>query len=401
MTKILISYLLFLSTVVSYGQNLWPKANQYYKNGESALRDGNWELSESYYDSCISISPRYFEAYYSRAIARENQENFEGAISDYGSMLHLNPEFTEALWSRGILRYQIGHYELANEDFYKLLELPEDETNAVYFSRKYPDKGVSDIETLETMKGLIYNYLGLVNHKLEHHELALRHYANALKNDSINSDILVNRSQTYEDMGRLDYAIVDIQAALRLDPTNTVAKYNLARLQEMGQTNPDDLVETYTTIIEDSPYFAEAYAKRGLAKMQSGDLSGALQDYDSAIYYDEKDALKWLNRGIIHMRLQYYDHAYSDLTKAIQLDSDLEDAYLNRGNLHMKLENYEKAVKDYDVALLFYPGYALAYYNRGIAHYNSGNKTKACADVKKAFDLGFSRADDTFRRMCK
>ena len=75
-------------------------------------------------------------------------------------MIHLQPEFTEALWNRAVLRYQIEHYELANEDFYKLLELPENETNAIYFTQKYPDKGVSGVGTLETMRAQIYNYSG-------------------------------------------------------------------------------------------------------------------------------------------------------------------------------------------------------------------------------------------------
>ena len=213
--------------------------------------------------------------------------------------------------------------------------------------------------------------LGLVNYELNNFELALAHYSNAFRNDSLHSDILVNRSQTYEALGVRDYAINDLKMAIRLDPNNSVAKYNLARVQEI-EGKQEELVDTYTSIIEDSPYFSEAYAKRGLAKMNSGDLAGALQDYDSAIFHDKKDPIIWLNRGIIHMRLGYNDHAFADLTMAIDLKSDLEDAYLNRGNVHMKLKRYDQALKDYDAAIFYYSEYAMAYYNRGITNYNLG-----------------------------
>ena len=386
-----------------HAQNTKPsqKAHAYFLRGEKAFEKNNWSLSEAYFDSCLQIDPIHFDAHYNRAICRENQQNIEGAINDYGAMIYLNPTFTEALWSRATLRYQIGHYELANEDFLMLLELPENETNAVYFSKKYPDQGVSAISTLETMQGQIHNYLGMVSHKLENYQEAIDYYYQALESDSLNSDLYVNRSQTYEVLGKHNLAVEDLKQAIEIDPANTIAMYNLARLQELTHSESGELVKTYDAIIENSPAFAEAYAQRGLAKLKTGNLETALHDYDSAIYYDKKDARLWLNRGIIHMRLGYYDHAINDFSKAISLKKGLEDAYLNRGNTYMKIGRFNDARKDYDVAISYYPDFDMAYYNRGIAYYNLGNKLQACEDIKKALDLGFKQAEETLRKMCK
>ena len=191
-----------------------------------------------------------------------------------------------------------------------------------------------------------------------------------------------------------------MERAILIDPQNTLAKYNLARIQQTNDSS-EKLVHTYDNILKDQPGFSEAYAKRGLAKLKTGDLAGALLDYDSAIYFKSEDPLLWLNRGMIRMKLDDLPGAYSDLTKAIDLRPNLEDAFLNRGNVLMKMLRYEEAIHDYDRALLYYPGLAMAYYNRGLAHYNMTDKGLACKDLRRAVELGISKAEQTLEQMCK
>jgi len=390
----------FALSFASYSQQSpHETAEEYFELGENEYRKSNWITAESFYDSCLAIVPNHFDAHYSRAIARENSGNLEGAISDYGILVHLNPEFTEGWWARGQLRFQIQHYAQAYEDFYALLRLPEDETNAVFFRRRYPDEGVSAIATLETMRSEIFNYLGLTAEKLDQDAVAILHFDKAVELDFDNADYYVNRSWVYEKMGSLESAKIDLERAIQIDPDNTLAKYNLARIQEANASH-DQLIATYDDILIDQPGFSEAFAKRGLAKMNTGDFEGALSDYDSAIYYKSDNALLWMNRGIIRMQTADLPGAFSDLTKAIELRPSLEEAYLNRGNALMKLKRYDEAVLDYDRALLYYPELAMAYYNRGVAQYNMAEIELACKDIRRAVELGMPQAERTLERMC-
>ncbi len=385
----------------------WPQAvkpkkiaESYFRQGETAFKKDNLMLAEAYYDSCIFILPTHFQAHFSRAIARENTGYPEGAISDYSVLIHLNPEFTEALWSRAVLHYRLQHYDLARQDLYTLLRLPEVETNAVYFQQRYPDNGVSKVATLKTMKAQIYNYLGMVAKKLTQYDQALEHFDAALYLEPDNADILVNRAQTFETVGNIASAKKDLQTALSVQPDNSLAKYNLARLQEKSASY-NELIDTYSSIIQATPAFPEAYAKRGLARMNNGDLKGALSDYDSAILYGSEDPVLWMNRGILQLKSDNPDEAYSDLSKAIGLRPDMENAWMNRGNALMKLKRYEDAVRNYDMAIMYYPDFAMAFYNRGIARYNLQQKAEACNDIKKAINLGMEQAASTLRKMCK
>ena len=396
----LLSGLLLLTATSLFGQQQrWRMATTYFDQGEQEYNRSNWATATAYFDSCLFLIPDHFDALYSRALSREKIGDLEGAINDYGAMIHSRPEFTEAWWSRAQLRYQMGRYDQAYEDFYALLSLPEDETNAIFFRERYPDGGVSGVSTLETMRAEVFNYLGLTTDKLEKWDISISHFDDAIALNPDRTDYYINRSQAFEQKGDLTSAEIDLERAISKDPTNTLAKYNLARIQEENASG-QKLVTTYDAIIKDQPGFSEAFAKRGLAKMQIGDLHGALIDYDSAIFYKSDDPLLWLNRGIIRTRLTDLPGAFSDLSKALDLRPDLDQAYLNRGNVLMKMERFNEAILDYDRALLYYPEMASAYYNRGIAHYNTLEKDLACKDIRRALELGMDQAKSTLDRMC-
>ncbi len=376
------------------------KAKANYELGEKYFNEGDWQGAMQYLDSCIVLDPFFFEAYYTRAIAKERVGDIHGAIADYGVMIHLDPDFTESYWNRAILYFEVEYYELSNTDLYSLLQIPENETNAIYFRTRYPDNGVSGVATLESMEAQIYNQLGLVAQKMEKYNLAIAHFTRSLELFGYDADFLVNRSLAYESTQQFACAENDLRLAKRLDPDNSLVNFNLARIEEASGKN-SQVIASYTSIIEQSPEFSEAYAKRGIAKLKIGDLEGAKSDYDSALIYGADDPLIWMNRGIVQHRMKRFHEAASDLSKALELNPALENAYFNRGNSLMKMEQFERAINDYNSAILYYPSFAMAYYNRGIAYHRNDQLEEACKNIQKAMDLGVAQAKTTLDKMCK
>lgn len=399
MQTTLLIVLLTISSFVS-AQTYQREAKAHFKLGEKYFTEGSWMKAIQQYDSCVSIQPLGFDAYYARAIAKERIGDKPGAITDYSIMIHLDPEFTESYWNRSILYYETEFYDLANADLYSLLQIPENETNAIYFITRYPDDGVSGISTLESMQSQVYNQLGLCAFKMKNYQLSVSHYTDALELEHNNPDVLVNRSLSYEAMNQFGFASNDLQLASQLDPDNTLVAYNLARIEE-AQGNKSKIISTYTTIIERNPGFAEAYAKRGIAKLQAGDLQGARSDYDSAILHSPKDELMWINRGIIQHRMRNYHPAFADFTKAIELSPADEVAFFNRGNTLMSLEQFDKAINDYNSAIKYDPSNAMSYYNRGIAFHRISELDLACLDLETARKLGVEKAKITIEKMCQ
>lgn len=386
---------LFLIPITLVAQTRERDADRHFSLGEKAFEGQSWVDAIAHFDTAIAYNPAHFDAFYSRAIAREQTGDLDGAIADYGAMIHLDPDFTETYWNRSMLYFNEGRYDLAKKDLLLLLDTPENETNAIYFTKRYPDDGVSGVSSLETMRALIYNQLGLTAHKLHNYEQAVTYFTTAIELNRT-ADALINRAQSFEALGQVGLAKNDLRLAHQLDPDNLLTMYNIAGLEDNH-----DAIATYTQIIEDNPQFAEAYAKRGIARLQTGDVSGAKSDYDNAIKYGSDDAVIWLNRGMIHYEQQNYQKAHSDLSKAIRLNPRLEDAYFNRGNVSMKLEEFENAEKDYSATIRLNNVHQMAFYNRGIARHRQKYVQQACEDVQRAVDLGMNSAQETLRKMCQ
>lgn len=376
-------------------------ARYYYERAEELFQNEDYTSALSYYDSSIFRDPQQIEVIFSRAITKEYLEDYEGAISDYVAVEYLNPDYTEAILSKAILRYQIKQFEFAYEDFKKLQGL-EDlslQTNAIFYGQKVSEGGVSKIGTMENMDATILNYLGLCAEGMENHSRAIQHFNKAITSNPSSSDLYVNRAISYYSVGNKNTAIRDLKTALYYDPDNELAKINLARVE--GGKEPKAAIDMYDKVLSNNPEYAEAYAERGIAKLISGDLDGALEDYNSAIELEKKEYMLWLNRGIIKEKLTDFQGAISDLEQSVALHSANDEAYFHLGNIYSKLKVWNKSAYNYTMALNYAPEYKEAYYNRAIAFYYLNQNDKACADLDRAIELGYSLAKSTRDRMCK
>ena len=188
----------------------------------------------------------------------------------------------------------------------------------------------------------------------------------------------------------------------------------------------------HAVLVEDAvPYFTErirangldalAYAHRGRAWKEKGDLDRALKDYDEALrlypphpgwlrdrgtVYEAKreferavrdysealrlnplDALTYLDRGIAYKGLKESDKAAADYSEAIRLDPNWAHAYYNRANLWRDRKEYGKAVADYGEAIRLDPNDPDAYFNRANVYRARKEYDKAVADYRDVIRL--------------
>lgn len=371
------------------------RRNHHFEKGKDAFDREEYSGAISSFSKSLEYDPYFIECYFLRAMAHELDGNYPDALTDYNIVLHIAPEHTEALFGRGMLYYNDGKYDFAENDFLTLLTTPVQETNAIFFKVSNYESGVSGVMTMEKKDAEILNYLGLTRTRLKKYNEALENFNQALTYNSSDPNYYVNRALLYEEQNQIELAKQDLNQALVVDPKNDLATYNLLRLSE-GQES----IALYSELIDKDPDFAEPYAERGLAKFNSGDYRGALQDYNKAIEIDTGNEDVYLNRGIIREKLLDLNGALGDYTRAINLDPQYGKAYFNRANVYNKKNAFDQALQDYEQALLL--GYVTSgvYYNRGIAHYNSGYTRKGCEDVTKAYEMGMTSALRAVKRMC-
>ncbi len=398
MRWLMVVYSIVLSGTL-FAQESRQSAERYYQLGQEALSQGRLPEARDYFSKAIAENPGFSDAYTARARVHEKLNNYNSALLDYGLSLELVPDQFEVLFSRAILRYQLGQYVQAQDDFRKLFTIPDGETNTVFYRQSAHSPGTDQIITLQTgINDQLYNYLGLIELKLNNCRKAILYLDSAVMVNSQEADYYVNRALARKVCGDAE-ATTDFRKALQINPYNSIARHNLA-VNDMKSGSYDSAEKELSEVIESDPMLVEPYLERGYYRMQHNRFKESLKDYDQAIKLDSLNPDAWLNRGMVKAKLTDRKGALLDITFAIELKPDYSLAWLNRGNVLASLNRYKEAIDDYSVALLYEPNYSAAYYNRALAEYRLGNRNKACLDLKKALSKGMLVDESVKRALC-
>jgi tetratricopeptide (TPR) repeat protein len=100
---------------------------------------------------------------------------------------------------------------------------------------------------------------------------------------------------------------------------------------------------------------AVAYAQRGEAYCQKGDVEKCVADFDEAMRIDPDDPSFTYLRGVARADAGDADGAIADLTKAIEKDSGSGSAYVRRGQIYEAEGDKARAAADYRNALKIDP----------------------------------------------
>jgi tetratricopeptide (TPR) repeat protein len=153
-------------------------------------------------------------------------------------------------------------------------------------------------------------------------------------------------------LGHYSEAEGHLKSALRVDPGNPVAHFNLA------------------------------IAQKGLGKEYE-----AVASYQSALAGDPNNAACHNNLGNVLLDLQEADKAIESLCRAVCLDPSRSDYYYNLGRAYKARGLRREAVDAYTGALRLRPDFCLAVKDLGAVHLSLGNCTAAEDCYKRALEL--------------
>ena len=117
------------------------------------------------------------------------------------------------------------------------------------------------------------------------------------------------------------------------------------------------------TVID--PFIAELYSSRALGRFRKRDFTGAISDWDRAIYINPRLASAYNNRAAAIYLLGNKERAVSDWNQAIKLDPSSVDSYTNRGGVKVELGDLTGALADLNQATMLDATAARAYMHRG------------------------------------
>ena len=217
------------------------------------------------------------------------------------------------------------------------------------------------------------------------------------------SEIQEVRSDLESKDGNFDLAIVHLDNAIALTPTNSRLFYkkanyliNLERFQ--------DALHAINQGIEFTDSMGLYYLKKGEIFHRLSQLDSSFFYYNLSIQNNQNPEEVYERSAKSYMKLDLYDSALSDINKAIQINPNYIDAYNTRGDIYYDEFDYENAISDFtfvienlrdnDVLI------GSAFVHRGTSFYKSGKLKLACEDWKLAVELGMNQASILIDDFC-
>jgi len=141
------------------------------------------------------------------------------------------------------------------------------------------------------------------------------------------------------------------------------------------------------------PLLAVAYLNRGKERKTSGDINGALSDYEKSLKIDKTQPSAYLNIGNIHFANNRDKEALDYYNKSIEYNAESPKAYCNRGALYGRQGKNELALADLNKAIALDPLYLDAYSNRSLVLEQMGDYESDVKDLRIAISLSHQPAD--------
>jgi tetratricopeptide (TPR) repeat protein len=164
----------------------------YNRRGEERAKEGRDKEALADFEAAVEAGGSW-RAIHNRGVSYAAVGRYQQAMIDFDKAIQLNGRYPNAYFNRGELKFQQGDLTGAVDDYTQALQLAPD--------------------------AAMFNSRGYALYRLERFGEALRDYGEAIKLDPENAAALINRADTYSDLGQYGDAARDYRAAVKLAPT--------------------------------------------------------------------------------------------------------------------------------------------------------------------------------------
>jgi tetratricopeptide (TPR) repeat protein len=156
---------------------------------------------------------------------------------------------------------------------------------------------------------------------------------------------LTNRGNAYGKLKDLDSALVDFDAAIKLNP-KLAAAHNFRGMALRARGDYELAVESYSNAIALQPQVAVYYKNRGIAHRWKRDMDKALADFDQSIKLNPNSSEAFNERGFVLRIKREFSRALADHAEAIRLAPNAWQPYSARGFTHEARNDLRAALAD-------------------------------------------------------
>ena len=263
----------------------FAQANKLFRQ---ATRTNNLSEKVSLLTQVIDLEPQNLDAYFYRAIAKNDLGDYRGAIVDYSKIIVEEPD-ADTYFNRGNSRYSLKDFTGAKEDYAKSFMLDENFIDALYS-------------------------LACVKLDLEEYENAIKDFTGVIKQVPHNYNTYILRATAYKAIEQFTKALNDYSMAILIEPN------------------------------------ADNFFNRGVFLMDIKYYQDANTDLTKSLRLNKNNAFAHFYRGASNLFLGKFNDAISDFSEAIKFDALDFDAYLGLAMAHLKVNDTVNAKLNFNKA---------------------------------------------------
>jgi tetratricopeptide (TPR) repeat protein len=351
------------------------------------VHEGDLERATSLLSQAIELDPDNPMAYLDRGTVYAKKGEEAAGLRDFTHVISKKPDMAEAWYGRGTTYVELGQLDSGIADLTQAIRLSPNMSLAycnrgmAYQSKGSFDLALDDLHTAvrddSPVVAFCYFALGKLFMDQNKFEQAIESFTKGIERIPSSAEALAYRGRAHEQLGDLEKALADYQAALRVNPSLKAPSEGLQRLRSepaactsvpslpegagnkdrvnalrklaafcVHQQRFDDAVSILDQVIEIESNNMQAHLDRGAVLVKSGKLQAGLEDFNAVIRAMPDSAVAWYSRGTIYVSADQLEAGISDLTQAIHLKPDMAAAYCARGIAYMTQHEFEKAESD-------------------------------------------------------
>ena len=165
------------------------------------------------------------------------------------------------------------------------------------------------------------------------------------------------RGQTYRKIGKMDEALVDFDAIVRLFP-DRLESYQYRGMLYVERREYGKAIADFDAILRLAPDRSEFYAYRGTLYNEVHEYGKAIADFTEAIRLDSENWKLYESRGLVYASKKEYGKAVTDHCKAIRLNPKNAHLFFDLSKIYVEMEVWDLAKSNIATAMLLDPSNA-------------------------------------------
>jgi len=230
----------------------------------------------------------------------------------------------------------------------------------------------SDVKEKSPLLLRAFNNLGTAYDNAGRYDEAVAELEKALRLNPDYIQALSNLGNIYGKRGEIHRSIPYFEKVLKLDPHYAPAHYNLGKaLQLTGRG--EEAVESYQNAVHENPYFEQAFFNLGFLALQLGKPELAIANFKKFIEMQPQNAKAYFGLGNAYILKNDIEKGLEAYKKSSEIDPAYLSPNINAGSIQIQKGRIDDALETFRNLAEHYPRIAGVHKNLGVIYYQHKN----------------------------